>query len=221
MDCEMPVMDGYEATEAIRAWESDVNDNRHIPIIALTAHALPEDRRRCLASGMDDYLSKPFSMEELRAVLIHWLASGALAAADSNSLDSQQTDPGTESIGTSDGLQTISAQVLEMISALDPKNGQALANRVIGVYQSNSSELIESIADALEESDGNKIRTAAHALKSSSGNVGAERLVGMCRDIEFAAKDKKLDGMLGRLTAVRREHDKVLTELERWSQNPE
>jgi two-component system sensor histidine kinase/response regulator len=221
MDCEMPVMDGYEATEAIRAWESDVNDNRHIPIIALTAHALPEDRRRCLASGMDDYLSKPFGMEELRAVLIHWLASGALAAADSNSLDSQQTDPGTESIGTSDGLRTISAQVLEMISALDPKNGQALANRVIGVYQSNSSELIESIADALEESDGNKIRTAAHALKSSSGNVGAERLVGMCRDIEFAAKDKKLDGMLGRLTAVRREHDKVLTELERWSQNPE
>jgi len=220
MDCEMPVMDGYEATGAIRAWESDVNDSRHLPIIALTAHALPEDRRRCLASGMDDYLSKPFSMEDLRAVLIHWLASGDLAATDSNDLESTETeDPGTDSKATSDGLQTISAQVLEMIQALDPKNGKALANRVIGVYQSNSSELIESIADALEKSDKNKIRTAAHALKSSSGNVGAERLVGMCREIEFAAKDKDMDGMLDRLTAIRLEHDKVLSELSRWGQD--
>jgi HPt (histidine-containing phosphotransfer) domain-containing protein len=168
---------------------------------------------------MDDYLSKPFSMEELRAVLIHWLASGALATDDSNSLDFQETEPGTESIVTSDGLQTISAQVLEMISALDPKNGKALANRVIGVYQNNSSELIESIADALEESDGNKIRTSAHALKSSSGNVGAERLVGMCREIEFAAKDNNMKGMLDRLTSVRLEHDKVLSELDRWSRD--
>jgi CheY-like chemotaxis protein len=220
MDCEMPVMDGYEATGAIRAWESDVNDSRHLPIIALTAHALPEDRRRCLASGMDDYLSKPFSMEDLRAVLIHWLASGDLAPTDSNDLESMETeDPGTDSKATSDGLQTISAQVLEMIQALDPKNGKALANRVIGVYQSNSSELIESIADALEKSDENKIRTAAHALKSSSGNVGAERLVGMCREIEFAAKDKDMDGMLDRLTAIRFEHDKVLSELSRWGQD--
>jgi CheY-like chemotaxis protein/HPt (histidine-containing phosphotransfer) domain-containing protein len=214
MDCEMPVMDGYEATEAIRTWESDVDEDRHIPIIALTAHALPEDRRRCLASGMDDYLSKPFSMEDLRALLTHWLPSTDTPAEIQGNSDMESV-----SEKTSDGQHTVSVQVLEMISALDPKNGKALTNRVIGVYHTNSSELIDSIADALEKGDENRIRTAAHALKSSSGNVGAERLVGMCREIEFAAKDKEMSGMLDRLSAVRIEHEKVLSELGRWSQD--
>jgi two-component system sensor histidine kinase/response regulator len=214
MDCEMPVMDGYEATGAIRAWECDVDKDHHIPIIALTAHALPEDRRRCLAAGMDDYLSKPFSMEELRALLIHWLSVTDLPFA-------MPDDPPIESAlnETTDGRETVSVQVLEMISALDPKNGKALTNRVIGVYQDNSSELIESIANALDEGDANKIRTAAHALKSSSGNVGAERLVGMCREIEFAAREKEMSEMTERLSAIRLEHQKVLSQLGQWGQN--
>jgi two-component system sensor histidine kinase/response regulator len=222
MDCEMPVMDGYEATEAIRAWESDLEEERHTPIIALTAHALPEDRRRCLSCGMDDYLSKPFSMEDLRALLIHWLSSIDIPSAVENRSDSLENRGASASesvpIRSSDGNETVSVRVLETISALDPKNGKALTNRVIGVYQSNSSELIESIANALEERDENRIRTAAHALKSSSGNVGAERLVGMCKEIEFAARANEMDGMLERLSAVRLEHKKVLARLGSWGQ---
>lgn len=222
MDCEMPVMDGYEATEAIREWESDLDEDRHTPIIALTAHALPEDRRRCLSSGMDDYLSKPFSMEDLRALLIHWLSSIDIPSAVENRSDSLENGGASASesvpIRSSDGNETVSVQVLETISALDPKNGKALTNRVIGVYQSNSSELIESIANALEDRDENRIRTAAHALKSSSGNVGAERLVGMCKEIEFAARANEMDGMLERLSAVRLEHEKVLARLGSWGQ---
>jgi HPt (histidine-containing phosphotransfer) domain-containing protein len=163
---------------------------------------------------MDDYLSKPFSMEDLRALLTHWLPSTDTPAEIQGNSDMESV-----SEKTSDGQHTVSVQVLEMISALDPKNGKALTNRVIGVYHTNSSELIDSIADALEKGDENRIRTAAHALKSSSGNVGAERLVGMCREIEFAAKDKEMSGMLDRLSAVRIEHEKVLSELGRWSQD--
>ncbi len=77
MDVQMPVMDGHEATKAIRAWEGD---RSHVPIIALTAHAMKEDRERCLAAGMDGYLSKPIDGNELIA-LLESLAAGAARAA--------------------------------------------------------------------------------------------------------------------------------------------
>ncbi len=65
MDCQMPVMDGYEATLAIRAHES-AGSNGHVPIVAVTANALPEDRDKCIAAGMDDFLSKPFTIDKLQ-----------------------------------------------------------------------------------------------------------------------------------------------------------
>ncbi len=77
MDCQMPGMDGFEATAAIRAEESD---SRRTPIVAMTAHAMPSDRERCLAAGMDDYLTKPISVEQLRAVIARWREHRPVAA---------------------------------------------------------------------------------------------------------------------------------------------
>jgi len=73
MDCQMPELDGYEATKAIRAEETRSAPSSRLPIIALTAHAMAGDRELCLAAGMDDYLAKPFNLEQLRAVLDKWL----------------------------------------------------------------------------------------------------------------------------------------------------
>ena len=69
MDCQMPIMDGYRATQEIRSFEGD---RRHTTIIAITANAMPEDRDRCMDAGMDDYLSKPASREDLRKKVEQW-----------------------------------------------------------------------------------------------------------------------------------------------------
>lgn len=72
MDCEMPVMSGYQATEIIRRWEQE-SGKTHLPIIALTANAFEDNRQRCLAAGMDDFLAKPINMNLLVVTLNKWI----------------------------------------------------------------------------------------------------------------------------------------------------
>jgi CheY-like chemotaxis protein len=72
MDCQLPEMDGFEATRAIR--EQEKESGRHIPVIAVTAHAMKGDRERCLSAGMDDYISKPVNIETLREVIAKWIS---------------------------------------------------------------------------------------------------------------------------------------------------
>jgi CheY-like chemotaxis protein len=81
MDCQMPVMDGFTATQTIREREQQVNDGTHLPIIALTANALREDENRCTESGMDAYLAKPVAREELLATIARWAPSPAEGAS--------------------------------------------------------------------------------------------------------------------------------------------
>ena len=162
MDCEMPVMDGFEATAAIRGHSDGTSD---VPIIALTANAVDGDRERCLASGMQDYLSKPITVDALHGTLKKWLP------ADNN--NTGDTD-----------LDTIDTASLDNIRSLKGVGGARMVKRVVNLYLSNSAMLIEDLRLALSLEDAEAVRQSAHALKSSSQNVGALGLVTLCQRLE-------------------------------------
>jgi len=240
MDCEMPIMDGFAATNAIREWEASNKSDHRTPIIALTAHALSEVRQKCFAVGMDDYLTKPFTLEQLRTRVGRWrepathsdgkpgfanvaeefnVASPVLAQRetsegnDRNTLVAEQT--GDEAAATTDtqllaaGGQDeciINFGTLESIISLDPENGDGLLARLISIYESSSAECLRNIEDCFTAKDADGLAKAAHALKSSSGNVGAERLVALCKVIELAARQNTLDSIAAQVEMLATEH---------------
>jgi signal transduction histidine kinase/CheY-like chemotaxis protein/HPt (histidine-containing phosphotransfer) domain-containing protein len=175
MDCQMPEMDGFAATRAIREREASEASAR-LPIVALTAHAMRFDRDQCLVAGMDDYLSKPFSKNDLRQVLSRW--ADRVGGADAGPAETPE-----------DAVAAIAASPLERgtwaeLRALEGDAAGDLLARVVDTYLQSSSRLERAIRDAVAAADPAAVARAAHTLKSSSGQVGAARLAGLCKDLE-------------------------------------
>ena len=175
MDCEMPVMDGFAATEKLRELEKQLNLPR-TPIVALTAHAVTGARDRCLASGMDDFLSKPFSMSALQLMLNRWLPS----EKDIDTVPVEASVNETQLSYSSELPERVNHHVLDetiinRLSTRKKKDGSVLLDTVVNVYLQQSSNLLNSLSDATRKEDVESIREISHALKSSSTNVGATR----------------------------------------------
>ncbi len=188
MDCHMPRMDGYEASHAIREREAG---KRRIPIIALTANVMEGNRERCLEAGMDDYLAKPYSLDQLRAALARWIAIPADKADDDDAPPSAA--PPQPETARDAALPAIDRGFLAQFRELDPQGGMKLAGRIIGIYLGSSPELLANIEHALASGDGAAVHRAAHSLKSSSANVGAMTLHQLLIDLERAGKDGRLE----------------------------
>ncbi|GAB4243154.1 MAG: hypothetical protein OHK0028_21690 [Deltaproteobacteria bacterium] len=177
MDCQMPVMDGYAATRALRAREKETG-GKHLTVVALTANALQGDSDSCLAAGMDDYLSKPFTIHRLGDMLSKWLSPGGKPGTDGGGTPAA---PGPPPDAVSSPIDRV---VLEGIRALEGDGNRGLLERIIGVYLSDSPRLVEGILSAAEKGDTESLLRAAHTLKSSSANVGAAGLSELCRKVE-------------------------------------
>jgi CheY-like chemotaxis protein len=176
LDCQLPVMDGFVATRWVREGARASAATERTAIIALTAHAMKGDREQCLAAGMDDYLSKPFSQRQLREVMQRWLPaidrSGLERRNPVRALAAPQTG---EDAGRPD---TLDRKVLEAIRALEDADTPGLLQNVIDLYLRDSSRLVTRVREAAACGDGTALLEAAHGLKSTSGNVGAGRLAG-------------------------------------------
>ena len=165
MDCQMPEMDGFEATKEIRQREGAT---KHTPIIAMTANALEGDRERCLAAGMDDYLSKPVKQEALRSLLARWTKSFDESTPPTKTDSSPAIDP------------SVIAELRRLQSPSDPN----LLTKVIDLFIEETPKRLAAIRAALEQSEPNAVAREAHALKGSSSHLGARRMSDLCEILE-------------------------------------
>ena len=207
MDCQMPVMDGYRATAAIRAGEA--GSAKRLPIVALTANAMEGDRTKCLAAGMDDYLAKPYSKSQLQQVLIRWLAPEA--GPDEGALAADSALPATPAGQARSAA--LNLKFLDQLRELDPSGGMGLARRILQIYLTSSGTSMARIEQAIAASDAETLRRAAHSLKSSSANVGAETLAGLFKQLEGMGKDGKLDQAGRAFAETRREYGQAVNEI--------
>jgi two-component system, sensor histidine kinase len=202
MDCQMPEMDGYDATRAIRAGEA--SGAARLPIVALTANAMDGDRERCLECGMDDYLSKPFKPAQLYTTLARWLPAGE---------PRQKPVAPALAPALAAAAKTLEINAIAQIRAAGGPDADRLLEKVLRLYCDSVPQMLKSMQEAAGKGDCVALQRAAHALKSSSHNVGAVRFASLCRDLESAARAGQI--RFDRLEALEFEFDSVRRALER------
>jgi CheY-like chemotaxis protein/HPt (histidine-containing phosphotransfer) domain-containing protein len=200
MDCHMPEVDGFQATREIRKREAPTG--KRLPIIALTANAMAQDREECLSAGMDDHLGKPFSRKQIQEALERWLPkAGQGTAAQTATAPSKA--PGEAGSGVLDW------RVLGQLRGHDGHDDSSLLQRVIGIYIQDSPNEIARLAKAVADGDSAQIAMSAHSLKSSSANIGATMLSQQCGELEAAGRNGKLETSHALYTRIAAEHGQV------------
>jgi PAS domain S-box-containing protein len=183
MDVGMPKLDGLEATRRIRDLEEGTDD--HLPIVALTAHALDEQREECLAAGMDGYLSKPLDPEALENLLSHFRKTAH---------QESPRDPGSE---TSDrrgiGPPPMLPPSLDWEHSLSLVDGDhEVLTEIISLFVDDSRELLTLIREGLQSNDRSAVEAAAHQLKGSASNFRAREVSELAAKVELLTRDAGL-----------------------------
>jgi len=177
MDVQMPEVDGFEAVAEIRSQEAQSPDQQKTPIIALTAHALKGDRERCLAAGMQEYVSKPIKPKTLFAAIERVLPAGDQGLCDDRSGETVQPETG------------LAQAPFDPASALQQLDGdEDLLNEIADAMCQTCPTLLADISKAFEEGDNQRIAQAAHSVKGAAGNFGAKLTFEAAMNLEQAAK---------------------------------
>ncbi len=212
MDCQMPRMDGYEATEEIRRIEKLHNEKKRTPIIALTANALSGDREKCLAAGMDDYISKPFDQEQIYKILSIWLPDNRKKAKQSQ--QAQEKPASTGHNETEACLSAINLKTLEEIRKLQSTGGEDLLNRIVTLFLDETPKQLTELHQAIVDQDADKIFSLAHSLKSSSANLGAMKLSVLLKELEQKGRDKSLTNVTVLFEQIKDEFSQTIEPLQ-------
>ena len=184
----MPVMDGFEATQAIRSLpEGRANK---LPIVALTANTMQGDEQRCLAAGMDAFLAKPYTLAMLRAMLARWLVAKPVE------------------------VSAINLTFIESLRELDGAGGMALAGALFRAFLASADLGMTQVQVAINTGNGKSLAQAAHALKSSASNVGAEILAAYYRDLEKCAREDRVDEARAMFERVRLEYLRAVLQID-------
>ncbi|HKB80446.1 MAG TPA: PAS domain S-box protein [Thermoanaerobaculia bacterium] len=182
LDCQMPDLDGYDVARAIRRMEGET---MRVPIVAMTAHTAPGEREKCIEAGMDDYVSKPVTLQRLSEVLGRWLGRREEAV-----------DP-------------VKIAGLQILARSNPTFFRDIAS----LFREDALLRLHEMRDASSKNHGEALARAAHSLKSSSGNIGATRMYSLCATIESKAKEGKLAEVVPMVEQVALELDRALEAL--------
>ena len=205
MDVQMPNMDGYEATAEIRRRESA--SGHHIPVIAMTANALQGDREKALEAGMDDYIAKPVRAGELEEVLRRWVSAGEddVGSSGENGNENAVLDPA----------------VLKDLEDLEEDGEDSLVAELAGMFLEDADSCVDTLRKAVEEDDANSVREAAHALRGSSGSIGAYRVWETCTRLQEVAESRELNRAPELLERLEKELERARPELVALQEAPE
>ena len=218
MDCQMPELDGDAATADIRLLEANRQRAMRLPIVALTAHALMDDREKCLEAGMDDYLTKPLQTVELRRVLSRWLrpaepAPAATPAGDGAGVSVAPTarPPGPSS-SPAVPASTAGAGVAEAEAVFDRaavlqrcRGDEDLMTRLIEAFMQQSAEDLAAIRNAAAGVDLQRVLCAAHRLKGSAANLSLESIRQAAAAVEAAGRGRNQGQLSAAVDALQAE----------------
>ncbi len=195
MDCQMPEMDGYAATRAIRQHGDPAI--RAVPVIAMTAGTTDLDRRKCLEAGMNDHVSKLLGREGLRNCLTQWLEKG----------------PASSGQRFEQAEATIDSAVLMSMTSFDSGDSAALIQDLIRLFVEGGPLRIEGIRRAVKEGNISEAARTAHALRSSAAYLGAQRLGVLCEQFERNALLLDSRGLSLQVEEIEAEYRSATSEL--------
>jgi CheY-like chemotaxis protein len=186
MDVQMPHVDGLQATSAIREAERKLTDRR-VPIVAITAYALPEDERRCLDAGMDAYVAKPIDGAKLVALVerLGWGGNdGGVAVKERAAVKRAAND------------SPMCSPVLDLAGAMARLGGdRRLFHDMVQFFREDAHRLLDEIRAGVTENDGASAALAAHTLKSMAATCGGERTARFALEVERLGNSGDLDGV--------------------------
>jgi HPt (histidine-containing phosphotransfer) domain-containing protein len=202
MDCMMPELDGYEATRRIRDLEARDRPGfggRRVHIVAMTANAMAGDREKCIAAGMDDYVSKPLRSDSLRRALVRWRPSGSPSFSPAELAPAPAPEPVAD-----DAAPVNLERLFEIYPKDDPRSRQLVSR-----YLEQSATLMRDLESAVAASDAGEIRRIAHKWSGSCAGCGAIALLPSLGRLEEAARTGTLETTHADLAATRSAWEQV------------
>ena len=202
MDCLMPEMDGYETARAIRTREqsSDQGSNGELPvhIIAITANAMQGDRGKCLAAGMDDYLSKPIRLQELEAVLERWKPGRQKRSDPISAVPVPSGEPALNTVSPAEEIFLVPTNPeispIDIRRLIDVSDGPGQIREFIDFYLEQSHQLIEELGVAIRSGEAQEVEFLAHKCVGSSANCGMTAILPPLRELESIGRSGQLSG---------------------------
>jgi len=209
MDCQMPEMDGYDATRAIRQGKAG-EENKNIPIVAMTANAMQGDKEKCLQAGMSEYLAKPIASDTLRAILVKWLKP-----EECSHTPKEVKEPTSEVASVE--LEKNEPVIWQQEVLLKRVNGN-LERMVMLVdcYLEEDSSRAEELSEAIFEKDQSKLKFYAHKVKGASANLGGEIVYQLSSELELLTKEESFDFDSDVISTLVEANNDLIRQLKEW-----